>query len=113
MCTFQKCSVDDWLDMYGGGEYEYTEFKCVVFAHPDELPYNLCESCFGMGRRDTFRDMKKGIASFFQVAVEKLYLFYNSKELKDEDTPDELEMEAMVWKKEEIDIHIVSDQYET
>ena len=45
--------------------------------------------------------------------MEKLYLFYNSKELKDEVTPDELEMEAMVWKKEEIDIHIVSDQYET
>jgi hypothetical protein len=40
-------------------------------------------------------------------------LFYNSKELRDEDTPDELEMEAMVWKKIELDIHIVSEQYET
>ena len=107
------CSVDDWLDMYGGGEYEYTEFKCVVFAHPDELPYNLCEACFGMGPRDTFRDMKKGIARFIQVAVDRLHLFYNSKQLKDGDTPDELDMEAMVWKKEEIEIHIVSDQYET
>ena len=38
---------------------------------------------------------------------------YNSIELKDEDTPDELEMEAMVWKKEEMYIHIVSDQHET
>ena len=40
-------------------------------------------------------------------------LFYNSKELRDEDTPDELEMEAMVWKKIELDIHIVSEQYQT
>ena len=57
--------------------------------------------------------MKKEITRFFQVAVDRLHLFYNSKELKDEDTPDELDMEAMVWKKEEIEIHIVSDQYQT
>ena len=57
--------------------------------------------------------VKKGIAGFFQVSVDRLQLFYNSIELKDEDTPDELEMEAMVWKKEEMDIHIVSDQHET
>ena len=107
------CSVDDWLDMYGGGEYVYTEFKYSVFAHPDEIPSNVCEACFGMGSQDTFRDMKNGIAGFFQVSVDRLHLFYNSKELKDEDTPDELEMEAMVWKKEEMDIHIVSDQHET
>ena len=46
--------------------------------------------------------MKKEITRFFQVAVDRLHLFYNSKELKDEDTSDELDMEAMVWKKEEI-----------
>ena len=57
--------------------------------------------------------VNNGIAGFFQVSVDRLHLFYNSKELKDEDTPDELEMEAMVWKKEEMDIHIVSDQHET
>jgi hypothetical protein len=57
--------------------------------------------------------MKNGIARFFQVAVDRIHLFYNSIELTDEDTPDELEMEAMVWKKEEIEIHIASDQYET
>ena len=43
------CSIDDWLDMYGGGEYDYTKFKCFVFAHPDEIPSNVCEACFGMG----------------------------------------------------------------
>ena len=52
------CSVDDWLDMYGGGEYDYTEFKCVVIAHPDEIPTNVCDACFGMGPQDTFKDMK-------------------------------------------------------
>ena len=57
--------------------------------------------------------MKKEITRFFQVAVDRIHLFYNSIELTDEDTPDELEMEAMVWKKEEIEIHIASDQYET
>ena len=107
------CSIDNWLDMYGGGEYDYTEFKCFVFTHTDEIPSNVCEACFGMGPRDTFIDMKNGIARLFQVTVEKLYLFYNSKELKDEDTSDEVDMEAMVWKKEEIEINIVSDQYET
>ena len=107
------CSVDDWLDMYGGGEYDYTQFKYFVFAHPDEIPPNVCEACFGMGPQDTFRNMKNGIARFFQVAVDRIHLFYNSIELTDEDTPDELEMEAIVWKKEEIEIHIASDQYET
>ena len=107
------CSVDDWLEMYGGGEYDYTQFKYFVFAHPDEIPPNVCEACFGMDPQDTFRNMKNGIARFFQVAVDRIHLFYNSIELTDEDTPDELEMEAIVWKKEEIEIHIASDQYET
>jgi hypothetical protein len=84
------CSVDDWLDMYGGGEYDYTEFKYFVFAHPDEIPTNVCDASFWMGPRDTFKDMKNRIARFFQDAVGKLYLFYNSKELKDEDTTDEI-----------------------
>ena len=66
-----------------------------------------------MGPKDTFKDMKNGIARFLQVAVDRLHLFHNLIELKDADTPDELEMEAMVWKNEKIDIHIVSDQYQT
>ena len=107
------CSVDDWLDMYGGGEYEYTEFKCVVFVDPDEIPSNVDEACFGMGPRDTFKDMKREIARFFGVAVDRLHIFFNSTELIDKDTPDDLEMEAMLWKKEELEIYIVSDQYET
>ena len=44
------CSVDDWLDMYGGGEYDYTESKFVVFVDPEEIPSNFDEAWYGMAQ---------------------------------------------------------------
>ena len=107
------CSVDDWLQLDWLDQYEITQFSTVVMENPlEEIPI-LVAGVFGMGPVDSFKNLKIGIATTCGIDSSSFRLFWNGRELMDQDTPDSVGMEALVWKTEVLEIHRVSNMFET
>ena len=95
-------------------EYVYTQFDCVVKCSPlENMQLNLDSSTFGMGETDTFGMLKMALSRTLGVLSEKFVLIWNDVELKDEETPNYLGMEAVVWKTEILELHFNSNHIES
>ena len=108
------CSVDDWLHLDWGAEYEYIQFNAIVFENPLEgFHMNLEEALFGMPSTDLFGSLKMGIGNYCNLEKINICLFWNDEELLDEDTPSLLGMEVVANKSEDLRIYTISYKFES
>ena len=107
-------TVDDWIPLYTGAQYDFVSFRHILVVSPlEENQINMDDALFGMSFGETFDRLKGGIARYCGLDTNNICLFWNNCELNDEDTPETVGMEAAVSKNEELTIHIVSQKIET
>ena len=105
-------TVDDWIPLDGFSYYEIVTFKFILVVSPGETPPNMDDALFGMSEWEPFGRLRAGIGDYCGLDIADICLFWDSNNLLDEDTPDVVGMEASLEEKEELEIHIVSNNIE-
>ena len=66
-----------------------------------------------MALTDTFLELKEGIQEAMGIQAETVLLMWNDRELLDHQTPDEVGMDCCYFGAENVELYIISNEFES